>query len=107
MTLLLLMLTITVSLFPCAPHQWASLLGPMVSADWKLSGASIGLQSGGCVEQYPGAPITATMSSCSHAMAASFLHVIAQPVYICQAFYKSCAASKGCWFFFNCFEGSF
>lgn len=125
MRLLLLMLTSIVSLFPCAPPSIASILCLVVSAGCKLSGASPGLWHGVPTEQQPGSSVTAIINSCNHATAASFLHSIALPVYVCQAFYKKRAASKGCFgivgvffflflfflffffFFLSCFEGSF
>lgn len=96
MRLLLLMLTSIVSLFPCAPPSIASILCLVVSAGCKLSGASPGLWHGVPTEQQPGSSVTAIINSCNHATAASFLHSIALPVYVCQAFYKKRAASKGC-----------
>lgn len=87
MRLLLLMLTIAVSLFPCVSSSVGIYLVPHGECRLEALWGKHWAWHGGHVEQYPGAPVTATMSSCSHAMAASFLHVIPQPVYICQAFY--------------------
>lgn len=61
MRLLLLILTITVSLFPCAPPSASIYLVP--HGECRLEALWGKLWCGGREEQYPGAPITATTSS--------------------------------------------